>query len=104
MLQVKLPRWLDFASLSCAVHVVPLEHIPVVCEFPDVFPEELPGLPPDREVEFAIELIPGTAPISRRLYWMPPNKHAELKNQLKELLDKGFIWPSLSEWGCPALL
>jgi len=63
----------------------------VVCEFPDVFPKELPRLPPDREVEFAIELIPGTAPISRRLYRMPPNELAELKNQLKELLDKGFI-------------
>jgi len=68
MLQVRLPRRFDFASLSCAVQVVPLEHIAVVCEFPDVFPEALPGLPPDREVEFAIELIPGTALISRRPY------------------------------------
>jgi len=83
--------------------VVPLTQIPVVCEFPDVFPEELPGLPPDREVEFAIELILGTAPISRRPYRMPPNELAELKTQLKELLDKGFIRPSSSEWGCPAL-
>ena len=89
VLQVRLHRRLDFASLSCVVQVVSLEHIPVVCEFPDVFPEELPGLPPDREVEFAIELIPGTAPISRRPYRMPPNELAELKNQLKELLDKG---------------
>jgi len=83
--------------------VVPLEHIPVVCEFPDVFPEELLGLPADREVEFAIELIRGTAPISRRPYRMPPNELAELKNQLKELSDKGFIRPSSSKWGCPAL-
>jgi len=75
----------------------------VVSEFPDVFPEELPGLPPDREVEFAIELIPGTPPISRRPYQMPPNELTELKNQLNELLDKGFIRPSSSEWGCPAL-
>ena len=67
------------------------------------FPEELPGLPPDREVEFAIELIPGTAPISRRTYQMPPNELAQLKTQLKELLDKGFIRPSLSEWGCLTL-
>jgi len=67
------------------------------------FPEELPGLPPDREVEFAIELIPGTAPISRRTYQMPPNELAQLKTQLKELLDKGFIQPSLSEWGCLTL-
>jgi len=88
MLQVRLPWRLDFASLSCAVQVVPLEHIPVVCEFPDVFPKELLGLPPGRDVEFAIELIPGTTPISRRPYRMPPNELAELKNQLKELLDK----------------
>jgi len=71
----------------------------MVCEFPDVFLEELPGLPPDREVEFAIELIPGTTPISRRPYRMPPNELDELKTQLKELLDKGFIQPSSSEWG-----
>jgi len=101
--QVPLPHRFDFASISCATHVVPLPQIPVVCEFPDVFPEELPGLPPDTEVEFAIELIPSTAPISRRPYRMPPNELAELKNQLKELLDKGFIQPSSSEWGCPAL-
>ena len=103
MLQVMLPRRLDFASLLCAVQVVPLENIPVVCEFPDVFPEELPGLPPDREVEFAIELIPGTLPISRRPYRMLPHELVELNNQLKELLDKGFIRPSSSEWSCPAL-
>jgi len=83
--------------------VVPLPQIPVVCEFLDVFLEELPGLPPDREVEFAIELIPGTTPISRRPYQMLPNELAELKTQLKELLDKGFIRPSSSEWGCPTL-
>jgi len=103
MLQVRLPRRFDFASRLCAIQVVLLEHIPVVCEFPDVFLEELPGLPPDRQVEFAIELILGTAPISRRPYQMPPNELAELKTQLKELLDKGFIRPSLSKWGCLAL-
>jgi hypothetical protein len=58
----------------------------VVCEFPDVFPDELPGLPPDRDVEFKIELIPGTAPISKRPYRMPPNELAELKTQLSEHL------------------
>jgi hypothetical protein len=68
-----------------------------------VFPEELPGLPPDRDVEFAIELIPGTAPISRRPYRMPPNELAELKKQLQELLKKGLICPSSLEWGCPTL-
>ena len=69
----------------------------------DVFPEELPGLPPDREVEFKIELLPGTAPISRRPYRMPPNELAELKTQLNELLKKGLIRPSSSPWGCPAI-
>ena len=92
--QVPLPHRLDFASISCAMHVVPLPQIPVVCEFPDVFPEELPGLPRDREVEFAVELIPGTAPISRRPYRMPPNELAELKKQLKELLKKGSSGPA----------
>ena len=80
-----------------------LEDIPVVCEYPDVFPEELPGMPPDREVEFVIELKPGTVPISRQPYRMPPNELKELKKQLKILLDKGFIRPSSSPWGCPAL-
>lgn len=77
--------------------------IPVVCEFPDVFPEELPGLPPDRDVEFEINLLPGTAPISRRSYRMNPMELAELKVQLQELLEKGLIRPSLSPWGCPAI-
>jgi hypothetical protein len=77
--------------------IVPeIKDIPVVCEFPDVFPEELPGLPPEWEVEFVIELKPGTAPISRRSYRMPPNELAELKIQLQDLLEKGFIRPSSS--------
>ena len=70
----------------------------MVCEFSDVFPEELPGLPPNREVEFKIELVPGTAPISRRPYRMPPNELAELRVQLQDLLDKGLIQPSSSPW------
>ena len=60
-------------------------------------------MPPDRDVEFKIELVPGTTPISRRPYRMPPNELAKLKIQLQELLDKGLIRPSLSTWGCPAL-
>jgi hypothetical protein len=75
----------------------------VVCEYPDVFPDKLLGMPPDRDIEFAIELQPGTAPISKRPYRMPPVELAELKKQLQELLDKGFIRPSNSPWGCPAL-
>jgi hypothetical protein len=82
---------------------IKLEDIPIVCEYPDVFPDELPGMPPDRDVEFVIELQPGTAPISKRPYRMPPNELAELKLQLQELLDKGYIRPSASPWGCPAL-
>jgi hypothetical protein len=90
---------------SCAFTMIesPIEKIPVVCDYPDVFPDELPGMPPDRDIEFAIELQPGTAPISKRPYRMPPAELAELKKQLQELLDKGFIRPSTSPWGCPAL-
>jgi hypothetical protein len=80
-----------------------IQDIPVVCEFSDVFPEDLPGLPPERDVEFVIELKPGTAPISRRSYRMPPNELAELKIQLQDLLEKGFIRSSSSPWGCPAI-
>jgi hypothetical protein len=75
-----------------------LEDIPVACEFPDVFPEDLPRMPPDRDVEFVIELQPGMAPISRRTYKMTPKELAELKVQLNELLDKGYIHPSSSHW------
>jgi hypothetical protein len=80
-----------------------IQDISIVCEFPDVFPEDLPGLPPERDVEFVIELKPGTAPISRRSYRMPPNELAELKTQLQDLLEKGFIRPSSSPWGCPTI-
>jgi hypothetical protein len=89
--------------MTCAVQTTLLAKIPVVCEFPNVFLDELPGLPPDRDVEFFIELIPGTPPISRRPYRMPPNELAELKKRLQDLLTKGLIRPSLSEWGCPTL-
>jgi hypothetical protein len=65
-----------------------LEDVPVICEYPDVFPEELPGLPPDRDVEFVIDLVPGTAPIAKRPYRMSAEELTELKNQLKDLLDK----------------
>jgi hypothetical protein len=82
---------------------IKLKDIPIVCEYPDVFPDDLPGMPPDRDIEFIIELQPGTAPISKRSYRMPPNELAELKIQLQDLLDKGFIRPSASPWGCPAL-
>jgi hypothetical protein len=75
---------------------IKVKDIPIVCEYPDVFPNDLPGMPPDRDIEFIIELQPGTAPISKRPYHMPPNELAELKIQLQDLLDKGFICPSAS--------
>ena len=74
-----------------------------MCEFPDVFPDDLPGMPPDRDIEFVIYLLPGTAPISKRLYRMAVNELEELKKQLKELLDKKFIRPSSSPWGAPVI-
>ena len=80
-----------------------LEDIPVVRDFPDVFPEELSGMPPDRCVEFIVDLIPGTIPISRRPYRMAPHELAEQKTQLDASLAKGFIRPSSSPRGCPVL-
>ena len=80
-----------------------VEKVPVVCEFPDIFPEELPGLPPDREIEFCIDIVPGTDPISMPPYRMAPAELKELNEQLKELLDKGFIRRSSSPWGAPVL-
>jgi hypothetical protein len=90
-------------SCTYAAIGIKLKDIPVVCEYPDVFPEDLPRMPPDRDIEFIIKLQPGTAPISKKSYRMPPNELAELKIQLQDLLDKGFIHPSASPWGCPAL-
>ncbi|KAH0781463.1 hypothetical protein KY290_001061 [Solanum tuberosum] len=80
-----------------------LQFVLVVNEFIDVFPEELPGLPPEREVEFGIDLILGTQPISIPPYRMAPAELRELKEQLKDLLEKGFIRPSVSPWGAPML-
>ena len=87
-------------SLLGVVH----EEVPVVKDYPDVFPEELPGMPPDRDIEFLIELLPGIGPISKRPYRMPAQDLEEIKKQIKELLDKGFIRPSSSPWGCLVLL
>ncbi|KAL0553669.1 hypothetical protein IC582_007570 [Cucumis melo] len=79
------------------------EDVPVVKEFLDVFPDDLSGLPLDREIEFTIELLPGTAPISQAPYRMAPSELKELKMQLQELVDKGYIRPSVSLWGAPVL-
>ena len=80
-----------------------LEDIRIVNEYPDVFPKELPGMPPERDIEFIIELLPGTAHIAKRPYRMGVNELAELKKQLRELLDKGYVQPSSSPWGAPVL-
>ncbi|KZV15581.1 hypothetical protein F511_43351 [Dorcoceras hygrometricum] len=80
-----------------------LVDIPVVSEFADVFPDEIPGLPPYREVDFSIELLPGTQPISKAPYRMAPIELKELKDQLEDLLTKGYIRPSVSPWGAPVL-
>ena len=80
-----------------------IEDVPVVNEFPDVFPDELPGLPPDKEIESAIDLAPGTEPVSKAPYRMAPVEMKELATQLQDLLEKGVIRPSVSPWGAPVL-
>jgi hypothetical protein len=77
--------------------------VPVVNMFPDVFPKELPGIPPDRDIEFVIELKPGTTPIYKSPYRMATPELVELKEHIKELLEKGFIHPSSSPWGAPVI-
>lgn len=92
-----------FASLRVESDVVASD-IPMVCEFPDVFPEDICDLPPEQEVEFAIDLIPGTRPVSMAPYRMSALEMIELKRQLEDLLEKEFVRPSVSPWGAPMLL
>ncbi|GJW61106.1 putative reverse transcriptase domain-containing protein [Tanacetum coccineum] len=80
-----------------------LEDVPIVRGFPEVFPEDLPGLPPARQVEFRIDLVPGAAPVARAPYRLAPAEMQELSTQLQELSDRGFIRPSSSPWGAPVL-
>jgi hypothetical protein len=77
--------------------------VPVVNEFPNVFPEELPGRPPNRGIDFVIEFKPGSAPIYKTPYRMATPELAKLKEHIKELLGKGFIHPSSSLWGVPVI-
>jgi hypothetical protein len=104
-IQVSIDKSTDEKGKTMINHLEekPLENITIVCEYPDVFPEELPGMPPDRDIEFSIELLPGTAPISKRPYRMDVKDLVELKKQIEELLEKGFIRPSSSPWGAPVL-
>nr|GFA39526.1 putative reverse transcriptase domain-containing protein [Tanacetum cinerariifolium] len=80
-----------------------VKDVPIMQYFPEVFPENLPGLPPARPVEFQIDLIPGAAPVARAPYRLAPSEMKELSEQLLELFDKGFIRPSSSPWGAPVL-
>nr|GEW88414.1 retrotransposon protein, putative, Ty3-gypsy subclass [Tanacetum cinerariifolium]GEY38651.1 retrotransposon protein, putative, Ty3-gypsy subclass [Tanacetum cinerariifolium] len=80
-----------------------LQDVPVICNFPEVFPDDLPGLPPPRQVEFKIELIPSAAPITHAPYRMVPSERKEFLDQLKELSEKGFIRLSSSPWAAPVL-
>ncbi|PNX59893.1 retrotransposon-related protein, partial [Trifolium pratense] len=92
-----------FASLKMEDEVK-MEELSVVSEFPDVFPEDVSDVPSKREVEFTIDLVPGTSPISMAPYRMSASELNELKKQLEELLEKKFIRPSVSTWGAPVLL
>nr|GFB22017.1 putative reverse transcriptase domain-containing protein [Tanacetum cinerariifolium] len=80
-----------------------LKDVPIVREFSEVFPEDLPGLPPARQDEFQIDLVPGAAPVARAPYQLAPTEMQELSTQLQELSDRGFIRPSSSPWGAPIL-
>jgi hypothetical protein len=90
-------------SLLNKVQGTSLNEIGIAREYPDIFPVELPGMPPHRDIEFIIELLPGTPPISKRPYRMPVNELVELKKQIAELQSKGFIRPRSSPWGAPVL-
>ncbi|GKC12269.1 hypothetical protein Tco_1009051, partial [Tanacetum coccineum] len=80
-----------------------LQHVLIVCDFPEVFSEDLPGIPPTRQVEFQIDLVPSAAPVARAPYRLAPSEMKELSDQLQELSDKGFLRPSSSPWGAPVL-
>nr|GEW51613.1 reverse transcriptase domain-containing protein [Tanacetum cinerariifolium] len=107
---MKVKNYVDRGSYLFVAQVVEkepikrrLEDVPVICKFLDVFPEDLPGLPPPQQVEFEIKLVPGATPVARVPYRLAPSEMKELARQLQELSDKGFIRPSSSLWGAPVL-
>nr|GEY50077.1 putative reverse transcriptase domain-containing protein [Tanacetum cinerariifolium] len=107
---MKVKKYVDRGSYLFVAQVVEkepaerrLEDVPVICKFPDAFPEDLPGLPLPRQVVFEIKLVPGAAPVARAPYRLAPSELKELAKQLQELSDKGFIRPSSSPWGAPML-
>ena len=90
--------------IDTSISEVDLKNVSMVCDFSNVFPDDLPRLPPDRELEFGIEVLPGSTPIFIPPYRIAPMELKELKIQLQDLVDKGFIRPSVSFWGAPVLL
>nr|ABA93015.2 retrotransposon protein, putative, Ty3-gypsy subclass [Oryza sativa Japonica Group] len=94
---------LSSESLRSRLNQMTLEEIPIVREYPDVFPDDLPGMPPKRDIEFRIDLVPGTTLIHKRPYRMAANELAEVKRQVDDLLQKGYIRPSSSPWGAPVI-
>ncbi|XP_024972713.1 uncharacterized protein LOC112511350 [Cynara cardunculus var. scolymus] len=105
---MKMRKYLKKEYVTFMAHIVDkgikekrIQDFPIVQDFPKVFPDELPGLPPLRQVEFHIDLIPGAAPVAKSPYHLAPSEMKELSEQLKELLDKGFITPNSSPWGAP---
>jgi hypothetical protein len=92
------------SGIICQMEARPTDGIRVVFEFPDVFLDDLPGMPPHRDIEFSIDLLPGTAPIAKRPYHMAPVEHEEVKKTVDELLAKGYIRRSFSPWDFPVLL
>ncbi|WVZ97424.1 hypothetical protein U9M48_042964 [Paspalum notatum var. saurae] len=101
IIRVHMPNQKHIEPIVNTAELIEIKKIPVVCDFPDVFSEELPGLPPDRDVEFSIELVPETTHISRRPYRMAPVELKELKTQLQEQLDKGFILTVKNKYPLP---
>ena len=97
-MQIDAIHWLDNVE-KVELHALiekTLQDVLVVCEYSDVFLDEFPGMPPDRDIEFMIDLVPRTRPIAKRPYRMAANELTELKKKVQELTDKGFIWPSAS--------
>ena len=82
--------------MLCALEATTIEEVHIVYEYPDMFQEELPGMPPDQDIEFVIDLLPDIGPIAKRPYCMAVNELEELKKQLRELSEKGYIRPSAS--------
>nr|GFC46529.1 putative reverse transcriptase domain-containing protein [Tanacetum cinerariifolium] len=105
---IKARKFIDKGSQLFVAHVTEkepqekrIEDVPVILDFPEVFPDDLPGLPPPRQVEFQIDLAPGAATVARVPYRLASSEMKELAKQLQELSEKGFIRPSSSPWGAP---